>query len=228
MKQIIPLDWLERIKTEIEGIHERMAREKIQGTHVSWEKQTSPDRPKRIMQLMGSQIVSPTLDRILHSENTLDIVEDLIGPNISLFHSKLLLKAAGDGAAVPWHQDYAYWQTQDNRPLQINCQMAIDAATLENGCIQFVPGSHRWGLQEHEREQVAFGVYLKGHWQERKDAVPVETMAGDAVFFNCLVIHGSAPNSSTQDRRMNTIAFNVTGNGRGKDLAVLRGAPPTG
>ena len=103
--------------------------------------------------------------------------------------------------------------------------MAIDAATLENGCIQFVSGSHRWGLQEHEREQVAFGVYLPGHWQERKDAVPVEIFPGDAVFFNSLVIHGSAPNASMRDRRMNTFAFNVTGNGRGKDLEILRGAP---
>ena len=53
---------------------------------------------------------------------------------------------------TPWHQDYSYWITEDNRPLMLNCMFQIDDATRENGCLQMVPGSHRWGLQEHERE----------------------------------------------------------------------------
>ncbi|MDQ3814845.1 MAG: phytanoyl-CoA dioxygenase family protein [Armatimonadota bacterium] len=222
-KQLIPLEWIESIKAEIAGIHERMAAEPAPGIHISWEKLDDPGRPPRILQLMHSELISPTLNRILRSDGMLDIVEALIGPDIALFHSKLLLKSSRDGSAVPWHQDYAYWKTEDNRPLMVNCQLAIDRATVENGCICFVPGSHQWGLQEHEREKRAFGVYLPGHYQERADAVPVEMEPGDGVFFSALIIHGSAPNTSADERRMNTFAYNVTGNNPGQCREVLRG-----
>ena len=152
----------------------------------------------------------------------LDAVVDLIGPQVSLYHSKLLMKAANDGSAIPWHQDYAYWKQEGNQPLMVNCMVAIDGADVRNGCTQFVGGSHAWGLQEHEREQTSFGVFLPGHYQERDDATPVEMEPGDAVFFNALVIHGSAPNTSGRSRRINTFAYNVTGNGEGQCREELR------
>lgn len=222
-KRLVPLDWIEQVSQEIEGIHERMAAQPAQGVTVSWEVYDDPAKPKRIKQLMHSELVSPTLNRILRSDALLDIVEALIGPDVSLYHSKLLLKAAHDGTAIPWHQDYAYWKRDDNRPLMINCQLAIDEATLENGCIQYVPGSHKWGLQEHERRQQTFGVFLPGHYREREDAVAVEMEPGDGVFFNSLIVHGSAPNTSGKDRRMNTFAYNVTGNSLTQCREALRG-----
>jgi ectoine hydroxylase-related dioxygenase (phytanoyl-CoA dioxygenase family) len=224
-KQLIPLEWIEQIKSEIENIHERMAAQPVEGIHVSWEVYDDPNKPKRIKQLMHSELVSPTLNRALRCDAMLDVVEALMGCDISLYHSKLLLKAARDGTAVPWHQDYAYWVREDNRPLMMNCQLAIDAATKENGCIQFIPGSHRWGLQEHERKQMTFGVFLPGpaYYYERDDAVDVEMQPGDGVFFGPLVVHGSAPNTSDQDRRMNTFAYNVTGNNMTQCREALRG-----
>lgn len=224
-KQLIPLEWIEQIKSEIEDIHERMAAQPVEGIHVSWEVYDDPNKPKRIKQLMHSELVSPTLNRVLRCDSMLDIIESLIGPDIALYHSKLLLKAARDGTAVPWHQDYAYWVREDNRPLMMNCQLAIDPATKENGCIQFVPGSHKWGLQEHERKQQTFGVFLPGpaYYYERDDAVDVEMQPGDGVFFGPLVVHGSAPNTSDDDRRMNTFAYNVTGNDLTQCREALRG-----
>ncbi len=224
-KQLIPLEWIEQIKHEIENIHERMVEKPVEGVHVSWEVYDDPNKPRRIKQLMHSELVSPTLNRILRCDAMLDIVESLIGPDISLYHSKLLLKAARDGTAVPWHQDYAYWVREDNRPLMMNCQLAIDPATKENGCIQFIPGSHKGGLLEHERKQMTFGVFLPGpaYYYEREDAVAVEMQPGDGVFFSSLVIHGSAPNTSDCDRRMNTFAYNVTGNNLTQCREALRG-----
>jgi ectoine hydroxylase-related dioxygenase (phytanoyl-CoA dioxygenase family) len=224
-KQLIPLEWIEQVKSEIENIHERMAAQPAEGVHVSWEVYDDPTKPKRIKQLMHSELVSPTLNRIVRCDAMLDIVESLIGPDISLFHSKLLLKAARDGTAVPWHQDYAYWVREDNRPLMVNCQLAIDPATKENGCIQFVPGSHKGGLRAHERKPMTFGTFLPGpaYYYERDDAVAVEMQPGDGVFFSALVIHGSAPNTSDRDRRMNTFAYNVTGNNLTQCREVLRG-----
>ena len=224
-KGLVPLVWIADVEREVDRIHERMAAQPADGVGVAWEEFDEPEPPRRIKQLMHSEVISPTLDRILRCDAMLDIVEDLIGPDISLYHSKLLPKAGGDGTAIPWHQDYAYWKTDDNRPAMVNCQLAIRRCNLENGCICFVPGSHRRGLQEHERSRETFGVYLPGHYRERDDAVAVEMEPGDGVFFNALIVHGSAPNRSAEDRLMNTFAYNVTGNGLTQCREELRSRP---
>ena len=71
------------------------------------------------------------------------------------------------------------------------------------------PAAINGGLQEHQRRQQTFGVFLPGHYREREDAVHVEMEPGDGVFFNALIIHGSAANTSDLPRRMNTFAYNV-------------------
>ena len=224
-RQLVSDADIQKIKEEIKDIHARMAKAPIEGIHISWEEFEDASLPPRIKQLMHSELVSPTLNRILRSDAALDILEQLIGPDISLYHSKLLPKDANDGTAIPWHQDYAYWHRDDNKPLMVNCQIAIDSATKENGYLQFVPGSHKWGLQEHERRRQTFGVFLPGHYHDRADAVPAEMQAGDGVFFNALVIHGSAANKSSRSRVMNTFAYNVTGNGVTQCREALRGKP---
>ena len=224
-KQLTPFELTQQINEEIENIHGRMAKQPIDGIGLSWEEFDDPGTLPRIKQLMHSELVSPTLNQVLRSDAVLDILEQLIGPDISLYHSKLLPKDAKDGTEIPWHQDYAYWKQDGNRPLMVNCQLAIDAATKENGYLQVVPGSHKWGLQEHDRRQQTFGVFLPGHYYERDDAVPVEMEPGDGVFFNALIIHGSAANTSDIPRRMNTFAYNVTGNGVTQCREALRGKP---
>ena len=222
-KGLIAPDEISHIEREIVGLHNRMAEDAPDGIGISWEEFEDAHIPKRIRQLMHSEVISEGLNHALRCDDMLDIIEVLIGPNISLYHSKLLMKAARDGTAIPWHQDYAYWKREDNRPLMVNCQLAIDRADDENGCIQFIPGSHQWGLQEHERAQTSFGVFLPGHYCQREDAVPVAMEPGDGVFFSALTIHGSGPNTSHRDRRMNTFAYNVTGNSEGQCREVLRG-----
>jgi ectoine hydroxylase-related dioxygenase (phytanoyl-CoA dioxygenase family) len=133
------------------------------------------------------------------------------------------MKAARDGTTTPWHQDYSYWIREDNRPVQLNCMLQIDDSTLENGCIQMVPGSHRQGLLEHAQEGKVFSRFLPGYFQPREDAVPVPMRAGSAIFFGPLIIHGSDANRSDQDRRAVTIAYNVTHNGTRQTREVLRG-----
>ena len=215
------------IREELEHIHQRMVEDAPEYVHVAWEDPDAPDDRKLIRQLMHSETVSPTINSILRSDEMLDIVETLMSPDIALYHSKLLPKEAGVGAATPWHQDYAYWQNEENRPLMINCQVAIDSMTLENGCLEFIPGSHRWGLQEHEHHQETFGRFLPGRYYKREEAVVVPMEPGDGIFFTSLIIHGSAPNTSDKPRWANTFAYNVTGNSMKQNREVLRGRPAT-
>ena len=129
------------------------------------------------------------------------------------------MKAAHDGSLTPWHQDWGYWRSQSERPTQLNCMLSIDAADLGNGCIRFVEGSHLQGPVDHARlDSASFGIGLEGDI-DRFPATPVETAAGDAVFFGSLVIHGSALNASGRNRRANTFAFDRAGNRIGGERA---------
>lgn len=221
-KGLVAPDMMRQIDAQTAALHEQMAASTPPEVHVSWEKPIE-GRPPRIRQLMHSEVVSPGLNTVLRSDDVLDIVEALIGPDISLFHSKLLMKAARDGTVTPWHQDYAYWKREGNNPVQINCMLAIDPAARANGCIQFVPGSHKGGLLSHDRRNEAFGVFLPGYFNKRDDAVFVEMQPGDCCFFNSLVIHGSDGNSSPNSRRANTVAYTVTGDDPRQCREVLRG-----
>ena len=224
-KGLISADLLALVNSEIDQLHQRMATEIPDGVGISWEEyvHTEPEKPKYIRQLMHSEVVSSGLNQILRSDAVLDVVEALLGPNISLFHSKLLMKAAEYGTITPWHQDYSYWKNPENQPLMINCTLSIDAATEENGCIQFVPGSHKGELIEHDRASTSFGLFLPGFFKSRADAVAIETEPGDCTFFGPLVIHGSAANPSPAHRRANTFAYNATNNGSRQSREVLRG-----
>ena len=210
---LVPADQLVEMVRETEDLHDRMAAETPPDVHISWETYDDPEHRPRIKQLMNAENVCPTIDRFVRSDATLDIVEDLLGPDISFFHCKLLMKSAEDGTVTPWHQDYGYWSRSNNQPKYLNCMLYIDDATVENGCLQVVPGSHKLGLLTHEERQQAFGRFLPGYFQPRADTVPLEAAGGSALFFGPLLIHGSDANRSKRHRRACTTAYNVTGNG---------------
>ena len=70
----------------------------------------------------------------------LDYVEQLIGPDFALWNSSFFAKPAHNGHATPWHQDGQYWPI---KPLATcTVWLAIDDATIENGCLKFIKGSH--------------------------------------------------------------------------------------
>jgi phytanoyl-CoA hydroxylase len=80
----------------------------------------------------------------------LDVVEDLLGPNIQLYYSMFMMKPPRQGFTAPWHQDFAFFV--HNRADLLACQVYIDDSTLENGCIRVVPGSHKLGLLNHFKD----------------------------------------------------------------------------
>ena len=198
---------MRRLGAEMDGLHERMHRHTPPDVHIGWEEKLPEGAAPRILQLMNSERVSPILDAMSRSEEILAPMRELIGPDVYLFHSKLLMKAAHVGAAIPWHQDWGYWQYGCLQPTQVNCQLAIDATDRGNGALRFVDGSHRNGPVDHAHLQRAtFGIGIDEDIEGRASTL-VEMAPGDAVFFGCMVIHGSGPNRSPRDRRANTFAY---------------------
>ncbi|MBL8992658.1 MAG: phytanoyl-CoA dioxygenase family protein [Spirochaetia bacterium] len=212
VKNVVPLSVIQKIKKEISGVHEFFVNHTMKGTNVSWE----PDVPKgsapKIQQLMGSEIVSPSLGEVIRSKEIVDMVEQIIGPEIELFHSKLLMKAPNVGGGhFPWHQDYGYWTQHEKMPVQMNCALAIDPQTIENGCLHYVPGSQKSGLLNHMNSGAkGFAWGLPGDIKAFP-GVPVEYEPGDICFFGPLVIHGSEPNRTNESAVFNTCAYAVPG-----------------
>jgi hypothetical protein len=131
----------------------------------------------------------------------LDMLEQLIGPDIILWGSALFAKPGGDGMEVPWHQDGHYWPI---RPLAaITVWIAIDDSTTENGCMRYIPGSHRTGVLSHhldERRDVVFNQAIHGELFDETKAKDDVLMAGQLSLHDLFLIHGSRPNRSTKRR----------------------------
>ncbi len=134
------------------------------------------------------------------------IVQDLIGPDVKLFADQMLLKPPRHGSAKPYHQDSPYWSIE---PMELaTCWMALDDSTRENGCMRFLPGTHKLGPLEHYHLE---GTHIVPQgWEEmsqRPDEVAVELKAGSCTFHHSLVLHETAPNRSPHARRAMTTAY---------------------
>ncbi|MFD0716626.1 phytanoyl-CoA dioxygenase family protein [Paenibacillus sp. GCM10027626] len=128
-----------------------------------------------------------------------DVIESLLGPQIRLYTDQLFVKPANHGSEVPFHQDHAYW-TQVQPYNMISCWLALDDATVENGCVHMLPGTHKQLLPHREFE----GTQKYGLLEEDVELageVPVEIKAGGAMFHHSLTVHRSFPNRSDKGRR---------------------------
>ena len=130
--------------------------------------------------------------------NLLDIVADLIGRPFGLYETQALLKPPGIGSPKPPHQDNAYFRVSPAKAV-ITCWCALDDATIENGCMQYIPASHKLGLIEHEwikdtPHQVPVGVDVS-------KAVSVPMKAGGVICHHSLTLHMSVENRSQKWRR---------------------------
>lgn len=120
------------------------------------------------------------------------VLTELIGPNVQLHHTKMLVKPPEKGAPFPMHQDYPYFPHE--RHSLLAASVHLDDTDEANGCLRVVPGSHRGGPIEATGPSHTLEVPLE-------DGTPLPAAAGDAVIFNYLTIHGSGVNTSDRTRR---------------------------
>jgi hypothetical protein len=139
-----------------------------------------------------------TFERVGHS-----IAEQLCGEGMTLDFDQLLAKQPGRVDAVfAWHQDQAYWINTDDRRTA-TCWLAMDDSTIDNGCMQFLPGSHREPVRPHRpagasrEEQHTLVTDLRAD----DHPVPVPIRRGDITVHNEGVLHGSGGNTTTSSWR---------------------------
>ncbi len=146
--------------------------------------------------------------RLLYHEPILDCVEDLIGPNIQLFHDQALYKPAHHGGPVFWHQDNAYWQCVP--ATLVSCWLTLDEVSVDNGAMQVIPGSHLQAL-EHEKSTSTSALLDNAERVDSSRAVAIELPAGGAMLHHCQTFHYTAPNNTARQRRAFAIHFMTPG-----------------
>lgn len=137
---------------------------------------------------------------------------------VSVIEDQLLDKPPG-GAPLATHQDYRYWQFSTS-PRMLTCWIALDDMSPENGTVQVVPGSHRWGHQVVERniaEDFRASVDGAASYLRVAEALrppdaelrftPVIVPAGGGVLFHSLTIHSSGSNNTDRRRRAVSIHY---------------------
>jgi len=130
----------------------------------------------------------------------LDMVEQLIGPDIILWGSMLFCKPPQDGMAVPWHQDGQYWPIQ---PLStVTVRIAIDGSTAENGCMRYIPGSHKRSHLERHEVVDSDDLAIKQSMPDIDEnlAQDVILAPGQISLHDVYTIHGSNHNRSSKRR----------------------------
>lgn len=142
-------------------------------------------------------------DSIVHDSNVLDAVEDLIGPDILLYHLTIHTKEANSDAIIVWHQDDDYFRLQPAE--HVTAWVALSDATEQAGCMRMIPGSHREGLLLHEERpddnhliRAGKGIFDRF---DNDAGVPVPVAAGQMSLHHTHMVHSSGPNRSS-DRRI--------------------------
>jgi phytanoyl-CoA hydroxylase len=144
--------------------------------------------PHKLSEVMHDALAHPAI---------VDVLTDLIGPDVKSMQSMLFTKGEGKRGQA-WHQDEYFIPTRDHSLTA--AWIALDDATVDNGCLWVVPGSHRAGViypaRDHDDDRFDPTVEAYGFPHDDDEAVAVELAAGSVLFFDGYLLHRSLPNSA--------------------------------
>ena len=164
---------------------------------VAVEEMPLEEKQDYVRKFMSFVDYDERLNELAHHPLLLALVERLIGESPVLFQSMALLKPPRLGRDKPWHQDAAYFQIELDAKV-VGCWIALDEATIENGCMVIAPGSHLKGPVVHFRRR---------DWQicdtdvDNSGAMAVPLKPGGLLIFQSLLHHGTPPNQTGSRRR---------------------------
>lgn len=147
------------------------------------------------------QLRDPILRRFATSRALVEPLLALLGPDVRLYWDQAVSKPPGTGSETPWHQDNGYGAVVPAE--YVTTTLALDAMTLENGCLWIQPRSHHDGPKPHRDTG---GFFQIGYEGEAKGE-PLLLQEGDVGVFSSLTMHRAGPNPSTVSRRSWVIQF---------------------
>ncbi len=200
------------------------------GNHLFHEYHTneSKDPNSVLFHALGAWRTEPGFHDVLWSPAFLVPASQLLNGPVRFWHDQLFCKPAHHGGVVAWHQDYSYW-TRTEPMSHLTCWIALDDSNRDNGCLYYVPGSHRWKLLPVTGLTGNMDEIMTVLTPEQKQAfrpVPIELKRGQCTFHHPLMVHGSYENRSQRPRRATLINAFRDGVRSAADEALLAGVPP--
>ncbi len=174
----------------------------IRGVTPATSNENDNEVLKRYLCIHFPHKLSQIMERYLAHPVMVDVLTKIIGPNVKCMQSMLFVKSAGKPGQA-WHQDEDFIPTRD-RTLA-GGWIALDDATIENGSLWVIPGSHKpgilWPMEKTEDERFDCTKESINFPYKDEDAIPVEVKAGAIVFFNGYLLHRSLPNRMQSGHR---------------------------
>ncbi len=166
------------------------------------ERQVEGDPPLADLRRTNAHLVFTLVDELVHDARILDAVEPLLGPDLLLWDSDLIIKEPQTPGFISWHQDLRYMGIQ---PLDsLTAWLALSSATGDMGCMRFLPGSHQHGLFEHVDTHADTNLLTRGQTVtegvDESIAVAGPLKAGEMSIHHGLTLHASEPNRSAHRR----------------------------
>ena len=200
------------------------------GNHLFYEfnSNESVDPQKILFHALGAWRITPGLHDILWHPRFTVAASQLLGGAVRFWHDQIFYKPAHHGGVVIWHQDYSYW-TRTQPMAHLSCWIGLYDSTRENGCVHYVPGSHRWNLlprADFRNDMDAIHDALTPDQKRDFKPVAIELKKGECSFHHPLMVHGSYENRTDRSRR--AVVLNVFRDGvvSASDTAPLEGVPP--
>lgn len=200
------------------------------GSEFWYEYHSNESRePGRVLfHALGAWRIGVGLHDLLWHPGVTTAASQLLGGSVRFWHDQLFCKPAEHGGVVAWHQDYSYW-TRTRPMAHLTCWIGLDDSTVDNGCVYYVPGSHRWDLLPitglaGDMEAIR-GVLSEAQWEQFRNPVPVQLRAGECVFHHPLTVHGSFENRTKHPRRAVVVNMVRDGVRSESDSALLEGVP---
>ncbi len=201
------------------------------GHHLFYEfhSNESSDPDTILFHSLGHWRITPGLHDVLWNPRfVVPACQLLGGKTVRFWHDQLFCKPARHGGVVAWHQDYSYWTR--TTPLQhLTCWVGLDDATAENGCLQYIPGSHKWELLEKIELAGSMDslrdLLTASQQQQYENRVAAEMPAGYGTFHHPKMVHGSYENRSDRPRRAFVLNVFADGTRSDTDEEILSGVP---
>ena len=187
----------------------------------------STDPNRVLFHALGAWRVMPGFHDLLWNPAFFIPASQLLGGSVRFWHDQLFCKPARHGGVVAWHQDYSYW-TRTKPLAHLTCWIGLDDSTRENGCLNYVPGSHKWPDLPKPvltGEMEAIRASLPPDLQDKFNPVPVELKKGQCAFHHARTMHGSGANDTPKPRRATVINVFRDGVTSDTDEPLLTGVP---
>ena len=187
-------------------------------------------RPDSVLfHALGAWRIRPGFHDVLWHPAFTVAASQLLGGAVRFWHDQLFCKPARHGGVVAWHQDYSYW-TRTKPMAHLTCWIGLDDSTRDNGCVHYVPGSHRWDLLPITglagNMDAIRDVLDAKQWEQFTHPVAIELKAGECSFHHPLMVHGSFENRTERPRRATVINVFRDGVKSDSDQPPLAGVPP--